>query len=187
MARTRDHIAIAIKRAYVESRRLAQNSSQFNPAKKWEYAWKKAAVDVRKIKADVQTYVQAQFANHRPWPHPDSMYGPGAVENYSIFMQECHKNPLEEVKRIAESELLRFKSRVQFGDPIEKVLESPAAGFSPMFMYLTRTVYELAVTDDLRERAVRELILTPVKIEYYESVLGTDDPILAEARKEQKG
>jgi len=179
----KDHIALAIKRAYVSSRRVAQGSGKFNPAKKYEYAWEKAAADVRRLKADVQQYVQAQFAKHRPFPNPDHMFGPDAITNYNKYMQEFHKDPLQEALRLVESEFRRFKSRLQFGDPVEQILESVANDFSPVFRYFMRRTHGLETDIDLRERVALEFELSPAKLEVYKDLLPEGDVVVLEATK----
>lgn len=181
-----DPVAMAIRREYIQSRRLATHISKFNAHRRWDYCWVEAAELVRELGAEIDTYVQAQFEARKPYPSPDAMYGPAARGAYFAFLNQAHKCPFEEEKRKQQSEWIRFKSRVRLGDDLEHILESPAAGFTACFKYLISREFGLPISNVLISAVVEEMTLSPSKCQLYQGEIDETVANLLERRKAQR-
>lgn len=183
---TNDPVAMAIRREYVQSRRLATHIAKFNAHRRWDYCWLEAAELVRDLSAEISTFVQAQFEARKPYPSPDAMFGPAARGAYFAFLNRSQASPIEDERRKQQSEWIRFRARVRMGDDIEHILESPAAGFSACFKYLISREFDLPMTRALIEAVVEEMTLSPSKFEIYRAEVDSDVFALVEKRRAQR-
>ena len=143
--------AAEVSKKYTEWRRMIHPN--YSPHPRWRSDWEKTAEMLNDEKIPVGSFIEAQFRGVRPFPMPNQLAGPKALERYDEISPDVDD---EAVRRFAyEVDYVEVRSKIL---SMHQILSDEPSTLSPVFRYCLAYKFNLHdLVEHLREAALRQL------------------------------